>query len=111
MQIIKPSPDGKPPWSPTVVNVMRAKARSRKRATRWLMIFSIGALAFGCIVCGTFINKPKQVRSAPPVSAATATVTIPAGTPSTTVTLIVRPGWTPVPGNPLIGYRVEPVKK
>jgi hypothetical protein len=105
MQIVKPDPSGKPPWSPTVVNVMRAKTRRRKRAQRWLLIFAIAVLAFGCIVCGTQINRPKQPAGPP---AYTATVTMPT---EMTITLIVKPGWTPVPGNPLIGYRVEPITK
>lgn len=105
MDIIKPDQDGKPPWSPTVVNVMRGRAKKRKRSIV-VLIMALLALSFGCIVCGAQINKPKAKAAPVPTPIATEAVKAMA-----TISVAPRAGWTPVPGNPLIGYRIEPLKK
>lgn len=103
MDIIKPDQDGKPPWSPTVVNIMRGRAKKRKRAlVVWIVALLV--ISFSCIVLGAQINKPKEKAASAPT--ATATVIV-----RPTIVVAPRAGWTPVPGNPLIGYRIEALKK
>jgi hypothetical protein len=104
MDIIKPDQDGKPPWSPTVVNVMRGRAKKRKRSMV-VLIMALLALSFGCIICGTQINKPKAAHTSKILPTPTITQEI------ITATIRIKPSWTPVPGNPLVGYRIEALKK
>ena len=107
MDIIRPDPDGQPPWSPTVVNIMRARSKKRKRAQALLIVAMLAVGTFGCIIAGAQINKPKAKVASIPTPIATATVR------ATTTTIVITPraGWTPMPGNPLIGYRIEALKK
>jgi hypothetical protein len=106
MDIIRPDPDGKPPWSPTVVNIMRARAKKRKRSQAFLLIAALAVCMFVCVITGAQINKPKAKAASIPTPAATATVRGVA-----TIVVTPRAGWTPMPGNPLIGYRIEALKK
>jgi hypothetical protein len=105
MDIIRPDQDGKPPWSPTVVNIMRGRAKKRKRAQLYLIVALLAA-SFGCIIIGAQINKPKVKVAAIPTPIVTETVRAMA-----TIVVTPRAGWTPMPGNPLIGYRIEALKK
>jgi len=105
MDIIRPDPDGKPPWSPTVVNVMRARAKKRKRAQAFLVIGALAVCMFVCVITGAQINKPRAKVASIPTPEATAAVMA-----TTTIVVTPRAGWTPMPGNPLIGYRIEALK-
>jgi len=105
MDIIRPDQDGKMPWSPTVVNVMRQRRKKRKRALVVCTIVLL-AISFSCIIVGWKINKPKAKAVAIPTPITTSTVRAMA-----TIVVTPRAGWTPLPGNPLIGYRIETLKK
>jgi hypothetical protein len=106
MDIIRPDPDGKPPWSPTVVNIMRARAKKRKRAQALLVVGALAVCMFVCVITGAQINKPKAKAASIPTPIATAAVGA-----TTTIVVTPRAGWTPMPDNPLIGYRIEALKK
>jgi len=104
MDIIRPDQDGKPPWSPTVVNIMRGRAKKKKR-TMVVFLIALLVISFACIILGAQINKPKGKAAAIPTPIATMTVR--ARTP---IAIRPRAGWTPMPGNPLIGYRLDALK-
>jgi hypothetical protein len=102
MRITRASGDGRMPWSPTVVNIQRMKTRRRKRT---YIIFALVIMLLLCGVCGCAVKfyKPKaaQAQNPPPIPPTAAP--IPA-------TAVPAPVCTPLPGNPLVCIRVEPLK-
>jgi hypothetical protein len=102
MQVMRPDPNGRPPWSPTVVNVMRQRARNRRRAQIILLIVALAGLLFVCVACGSTTAKFKPTAKPAATSA-------PTPTPTAQFVVVPVPGWTPIPGNALVGYRIEPL--
>jgi hypothetical protein len=103
MRITRASGDGRMPWSPTVVNIQRMKTRRRKRT---YIIIALVTMLLLCGICGCSFKafyKPKaaQVQSPPPVAATVAPVQ---------TRIVPAPACTPLPGNPLVCIRVEPLK-
>lgn len=103
MRITRANGDGRMPWSPTVVNIERMKTRRRKRT---YIIVALIVMLMLCGICGCSFKtfyKPKAVQ-AQPQAPIPPTV---APQPATAVPAIVC---TPLPGNPLVCIRVEPLK-
>lgn len=103
MRITRASGDGRMPWSPTVVNIQRMKTRRRKRT---YIIIALVAMLLLCGICGcsfkAFYNpKAAQAKNQTPVTVTT--------TPVPT-RIVPTPICTPLPGNPLVCIRMEPLK-
>lgn len=109
MKITRADGTGRMPWSPTVVNIHRQKARRGKRA---LIIFIVVALV-ACFICSTVWTVTQIGKPKPKPQAVAPTVAAPTFTPVATRIVLPSPTprWTPMPGyGDWIKFRMEPIK-
>lgn len=103
MRITRANGDGRMPWSPTVVNIQRMKTRRRKRT---YIIMALVVMLLLCGICGCSFKtfyKPKAVQAQNPTPVPATVAPIP-------TRIVPTPLCTPLPGNPLVCIRVEPLK-
>lgn len=104
MRITRADGTGKMPWSPTVVNIQRQKARRGKRALIISVVLAL-VVCFGCSVVW-MVMQPGKAKPQPSVAPTTIQLT------STPVATRITPSvkWTPMPGySGMVQFRVEPI--
>jgi hypothetical protein len=85
------------PWSPTVVNINRMRAKAKKR--KYLIIGAIIAALVLCVACGAISKVYTSQRTTPKAANAPAPQLDMKRTPTP------PPGWTVVPGQPGVSFQ------
>lgn len=111
MRITRADGTGKMPWSPTVVNIQRQKARRGKRALTIMIILALVA----CFACSGYwavmqMGKKKPPAASIPTPVPTQITVKNTPVPMPTIHATPTARWTPMPGyGDWIKFRVEPI--
>jgi hypothetical protein len=85
------------PWSPTVVNINRMRAKAKKR--KYIIIGAIIAMLVLCVACGAVSKVYTSQRAVAKPAGAAAPQLDMKRTPTP------PPGWTVVPGQPGVSFK------